>query len=67
MMSALSQASTCLARLGRVLSLFKRASWLMQLEHLEMSAFKTYLGLARIAKNMALMAASWQFRPSLNP
>jgi len=39
----------------------------MQLKHLEMSTFKTYLGLVRIAKNMALMAASWQLRRSLNP
>jgi hypothetical protein len=55
-MSVLSQAFTCLARLNRVLSLFKRDLWLMQLIFLEMFAFKTYLGLARIAKNMALMA-----------
>jgi hypothetical protein len=27
------------------------------LKHLEMSAFRTYLGLARIAKNIALMAS----------
>jgi hypothetical protein len=39
----------------------------MQLIYLEMSAFKTYLGLAQITKNMALMAASWQLCPSLNP
>jgi hypothetical protein len=30
----------------------------MQLKHLETSTFKTYLGLAQIAKNMALMATS---------
>jgi hypothetical protein len=35
----------------------KKASWLMQLKHLETSTFKTYLGLVQIAKNMALMAA----------
>jgi hypothetical protein len=29
---------------GKVFSLFKRALWLMQLKHLEMFAFKTYLG-----------------------
>ncbi len=28
---------------GKFFSLFKRASWLMQLKHLEMFAFKTYL------------------------
>jgi hypothetical protein len=56
MMSTLSQAFTYLVRLGRVFSLFKRASWFMQLKHLEMSTFKTYSGLAQIAKNMALMA-----------
>jgi hypothetical protein len=55
-MSTLNHAFTYLARLGKVLSLFKRALWLMQLKHLEMFAFKTYLGLAQIAKNMALMA-----------
>jgi hypothetical protein len=56
MMLALSQAFTCLARLGRIFNLFKRALWFMQLKHLEMSAFKTYSSLAQIAKNMALMA-----------
>ncbi len=41
--------------------------YLSPLKSQEMSAFKTYLGLVRIAKNMALMAASWQLNPSLNP
>ncbi len=52
---------------SRIFCLFKRASWLMQLKHLKMFVFKTYLGLARIANNMALIIASWQLHPSLNP